>query len=124
MISFKLCSNQTTGYGKTQQGLDALLVPALKPGATAVRVLVQEAHPAEGLLASRTRVLLGLEVGLEVSSQVGLVGETPGTVVAGKWLLSGMDPEVALEQPGPGEALAADVTLARQGVGPDVHLER
>ena len=119
----KLCSDQSTGNGKTQQGLDAFLVPALKAGASAVRVLVQETHPAERLLASRTGVLLGLEMGLEVSSQVGLVGKASGAVIAGERLLSGVDPQVALEQPGSGEALAANVTLAGQSVRPYVHLQ-
>ena len=95
----------------------------MKAGASAVRVLVQETHPAERLLASRTGVLLGLEMGLEVSSQVGLVGKASGAIIAGERLLSGVDPQVALEQPGSGEALAANVTLAGQSVRPYVHLQ-
>jgi len=86
-------------------------------------VLVEETHPAEGFLAARAGILLGLEVGLKVSAEVGLVGEAPGAVDAGKRFFTGVDSKVALEQPGPGEALSADVTLARQRVGPDVHLQ-
>ena len=46
--------------------------------AASLGVLAEQAHPAEGLLAMLARVLLRLQVGLEVSSQVGLVGEAPG----------------------------------------------
>ena len=56
-------------------------------------------------------------------SQVGFVGEGPGTLLAGERLLSGVCPEVTLEQPGPGEALATHVALARKSVGLYVHLE-
>ncbi len=38
-------------------------------------MLVQQAHPAESLVATLTRILLRLQVGLQVSSQVGLVCE-------------------------------------------------
>ena len=86
-------------------------------------MLVQEAHPGEGLLTARTGVLLGLQVRLEVGPQVGLVRKAPGAVSAREGLLTRVGPYVALEQPRPGEALAADVALAGQGVGPDVHLE-
>lgn len=88
MVTF-LGPEQSTG--KAEQGLDAFLVAGLKPGTSAVGVLVQETHPAEGLLAARARVLLGLEVSLEVRAKVGLVGKAPGAVVAGKRFLSSVD---------------------------------
>ena len=38
-------------------------------------------------------------------------------------LLPGVGPQVSLEQPRPGEGLAALLALAGQRVGPDVHLQ-
>ena len=58
-------------------------------------MLVQETHAAEGLLAARAGVLLGLEVSLEVRAKVGLVGKAPGAVVAGKRFLSSVNPFIA-----------------------------
>ena len=87
-------------------------------------MLQQQRHPGEGLGAVATAVLLHVRVGLQVSSQVGPVGEGAGTVRAGEGLLPGVRPQVALQQPGSGEGLAAHAALARQSVGPDVHLER
>lgn len=58
-----------------------------------------------------------------MSPQVGLVSEGAGTLSAGEGFLPGVSAEMSLEQPGPGERLAAVLTLAGQSVGPDVHLE-
>ena len=58
-----------------------------------------------------------------MGSQVGFVSKGSGTFLAAEGLLSCVCPEVTLEQPGPGESFAADVTLAGQSVGLDVHLE-
>ena len=91
--------------------------------ATGLRVLVEQAHPGEGLAASRAAVLLVLQVGLEVGPQVGFVCKVPGAVVAGEGFLPGVGPHVTLEQPRTGEGLAALRALAGQGVRPDVHLQ-
>ena len=58
-----------------------------------------------------------------MSPQVGLVSEGAGTLSAGEGFLSSVSAEMSLEQPGPGERLAAVLALAGQSVGPDVHLE-
>ena len=57
-----------------------------------------------------------------MSPQVGLVSEGAGTLSAGEGFLPGVSAEMSLEQPGPGERLAAVLTLAGQSVGSDVHL--
>ena len=56
-------------------------------------MFVEQAHPREGLLAAGARVLLGLQVRLEVRAQVGLVGEAPGAVRARERLLAGVRPD-------------------------------
>ena len=86
-------------------------------------MFVEESHPAEGPLAARTGVLFVLQVGLQMGPQVGLVCKGPGTVCAGKGLLTRVRPHVSLQQPRPGKGLATLWTLAGQGVGPDVHLQ-
>ena len=58
-----------------------------------------------------------------MSPQVGLVSEGAGTLSAGEGFLPGVSAEMSLEQPGPGERLAAVLALTGQSVGPDVHLE-
>ena len=60
---------------------------------------------------------------LEVGPEVGLVSEGAGTLSAGEGFLSGVSAEMSLEEPGPGERLAAVLALTGQSVGPDVHLE-
>ena len=90
-----LGSNKSTG--KSKQCLDAFFVSILKSGTSTVRVFVQQAHPAEGLVATGAGVLLGLKVGLEVSPQVGLVGEAAGAVVAGERLLACVNSNVTLK---------------------------
>ena len=42
---------------------------------------------------------------------------------AGEWLLARVGPHVTLQEPGPGEGLAALGALARQRVGADVHFQ-
>ena len=113
--------------GSAPQGLGAdgyrgdLLVAGIE--AAGLRVLVEQAHPGEGLAASWAAVLLVLQVGLEVGPKVGFVCKVPGAVVAGEGFLPGVGPHVTLEQPRPGEGLAALRALAGQGVRPDVHLQ-
>ncbi len=51
-------------------------------------MLVEQRHPAEGLLALRAGVLLGLQVRLQVCAQVGFVSEGSGAVGARKGLLT------------------------------------
>ena len=87
-------------------------------------MLVEQTHPAESLLATLARILLRLEVSLKVGSQVRLVGEAPRAVVAGKRLLASVSSDVTLEKSGSGEALAAEVALAGEGVRTRVHLQR
>ena len=86
-------------------------------------MLGQQTHAAKCLLAAGARVLLVLEMGLQVSAQVGLVSKGAATLGASKGLLPGVSPQVTLEQPGPGEGLATLLTFAGQRVGPDVHLQ-
>ena len=86
-------------------------------------MLVQKTHSAECFVATVTRILFGLQVSLKVSPQVGLVGETSRTIVARERFFTGVSAHVTLEQPRSGEALAADVALARQRVCASVHLQ-
>jgi len=118
-----LVSRPEEAGGHHGEGLHTLVVAALQAEAARVRVLGQQAHAAEGLLAAGAGVLLVLEVGLQVRAQVGLVSEGSGALCAGEGFLAGVGAEVALQQPGPGEGLAALVALAGQRVGADVHLE-
>ena len=62
-------------------------------------------------------------MGLSVSSEVGLVSERLVADVTGERFLSGVSSDVSLQQPGPGEGLAAEGTLAALGVGSHVHRE-
>ena len=56
--------------------------------ATGGAVLLQQRHAAEGARADATLVLLHLSVSLQVSSQVGTVGEGPVAVGAGERTLT------------------------------------
>ena len=56
-------------------------------------------------------------------SQVASVGETSVTFCTLEGFLSGVGSDVTLQQPGTGEGLVADVALAGQSVGLDVHLQ-
>lgn len=55
--------------------------------------------------------------------EIAPVSEGAVAVLASKRLFAGVRPDVALEQPRPGERFAAGVTLAGQRVRPDVHLQ-
>ena len=83
----------------------------------------QEGHAREGLAARLARVALDVRVGLQVGAQVGAVGEGAGAVRAGERLLARVRPDVALQEPRPGEGLAAQEALAGQRVRADVHLQ-
>lgn len=91
--------------------------------AATLGVLGQQGHPAEGLGARRARVLLHVRMRLQMGAQVRAVGESTLAVLAVEGLLAGVRADVALQQPGAGEGLAADVALAGQRVRANVHLE-
>ena len=88
----ELAPHEVLPRGESDERLDALLVPGPEPLAAAVGVLVEQAHPREGLLAAGARVLLGLQVRLQVRAQVRLVGEAPGAVGARERLLASVRP--------------------------------
>ena len=83
-------------------------------------MLVEVRLEPEGLVALGADVGLLRVVRLLVGPQVGPVGKGLITNLAGEGLLAGVGPDVALEQPGPGEALAAVRTTAALVVGADV----
>lgn len=87
-------------------------------------VLNLERHPRECFKAAFARVFLHLGVSLEVRPQVGSICEGPMTLVALEWFLASVRSDVALEEPGPTEGLAANLALAGERVGAHVHLER
>lgn len=101
------------------------VVVVVRAGAAAPAVLVlgQEGHAGKRFPASFARVALHVRVGLEVGPQVGPVREGSGAVRARERLLTRVRPDVALEEPWPGEGLPAEEALAGERVGPDVHLE-
>lgn len=60
---------------------------------------------------------------LKVSSQIRAIRKGPATVVARERLLARVGADMSLQQPRPGERFAAEVTLARQGMGANVHFK-
>ena len=78
--------------------------------------LLEAAQAGEGL---------HLRVGLDVGSQVALVCKRLAALVALERLLTSVGPDVALEQPRPGEVLATEGATATRGrdVRPDVHCQ-
>lgn len=90
--------------------------------AATIGVLGEEGHPGEGLTTGGTRVLLHFRMRLEVRPQVGPVGESPVTVLTREGFLAGVRPDMSLQQPRPTERLAAQLALAGESVGSDVHL--
>lgn len=93
------------------------------PGAPSVQVLGQQRHPGEGLAAVGAGVLLHVGMCLQMGSQVGAISEGSVTQRARERLLSCVCSDVSLQQPGSGERLSTQNTLAGQCVRPDVHLE-
>ena len=75
------------------------------------------------LEAAQTRERLHFRVGLHVSPQVALVGKSLRALVARERLLSGVRPDVALQQPGPREGFPAEGAPAAldRCVGSHVH---
>lgn len=90
---------------------------------SAVQVFRQQRHPGEGLAAVGARVLLDVGVCLEMSTEVGAVGERPVTKRTREGFLAGVGTDVSLQQPWSREGFATEDTLAGEGVRPDVHLE-
>ena len=86
-------------------------------------MLVEQRHARKGLVTLEALVLLDVAVRLHVGAQIRSVGEGARTNVALEGLLARVGAHVALEEPGPREALAAELALAGQGVRADVHLE-
>lgn len=86
-------------------------------------MFVEQGHEGGGPGARPALVPLDRQVGLEVGARVGAVGEGAAAVRTRKGLLAGVCPDVPLQQPGPGEGLAAGGTNAGQRVGALVHLE-
>lgn len=89
----------------------------------AVQMLGQQRHPGEGLAAVGARVLLDIGVCLEMSAEVGTVGEGTVTERTREGFLSSVGADVPLQQPRSREGFATENTLAGEGVRPDVHLE-
>lgn len=56
-------------------------------------------------------------------AQIRAVGESAMAMIAAEGLLARVRPDVALQKPRPGESLAAEMALAGQRVGSDMHLE-
>lgn len=76
-------------------------------------MLGQKRDPRKALVTSGTRVLLHFGVGLQVSPQVGSIGESSVAEVAREGFLSGVRANVSLQQPRSGEGFSADGALAR-----------
>ncbi len=95
----------------------------MKSGTAAVGVFVKQAHTAEGFLASRARVLFGLQMGLQVCPQIGLVCKASSAIVARERFFTGVNANMPLEKPRSRETFSANVTLARQRVCANVHLQ-
>ena len=87
-------------------------------------VFVQVATQCKRFAAAATDVWLVGRVRLNVSAQVGLVGERLAAVWTAERFLSSVRAYVALEQPRSREAFAALRTLASLTVSPHVHAVR
>lgn len=88
-----------------------------------VIVFGEQRHPREGFAAGRARVLLHIGMGLQMGTQIRLIGEGAMTILATERFVAGVGANVSLQQPWPREGLTAQMTLARLGVGANVHLE-
>lgn len=95
----------------------------LDSGTAAICVLGQQGHAAEGLAARRTGILFHVRMRLQMRPQIRSVGKGPLAMLAVEGLLARVRPDVALQQPRPRESLSADVALAGQRMGADVHLK-
>lgn len=79
-------------------------------------MFLQQRHAAEGARADATLVLLHLGVCLQVSPQVGAIGEGPVAVGAGERALTCVCADVSTQQPRPGESLSTGGADAGQSV--------
>ncbi len=86
-------------------------------------MLGEERHTRKRLAARLARVALHVRMGLEMSAQVGAVGEGARAVLAREGFLARVRPDVTLKEPRSREGLATQKALAGQRVRPDVHLE-
>lgn len=93
-------------------------------GTTALLMLRKQRHPAEGFTTPVTGVLLDVAVSLQMSPEIASVGERAVAMLTSERLLAGVRSDVTLKKPRPGERFATCMALARQGVRPDVHLQR
>lgn len=71
----------------------------------------------EALPTMAAGVLLGLVVGLHVSSEVGSVCKLLSALRTSEGFLSRVRSHVSLQQPGSGESFVADITFMREVVG-------
>jgi hypothetical protein len=86
-------------------------------------VLVEVRLECERLVAARTREVLVGRMCLHVRAQVGAVSERLAAVGAAEGLLARVRAEMSLQEPGPGEQLAAHAARVRQLVRQEVHGE-
>lgn len=87
-------------------------------------MLVQVGLERKSLVASFALEMLERGMSLHVRPQVGAVRESFSAVCTSKGLLARVRPHVALQEPGPAERLATDVTLVLEVVGEQVHGHR
>ncbi len=85
------------------------------------KVLIKICFETEWFIASVAGEKLALVVGLHVSSQVGSIGKLFPAVSTAERLLTGVRPHVSLQQPRPGESLAAHITLVTEAVCENMH---
>lgn len=84
-------------------------------------MLVEVGLEGEGLVAQVALVVLVPGVRLHVRAQVGAVSKRLATVRTAVGFLPRVGAEVTLQQPGPGEQLAANPARMRQLVRQQVH---
>ena len=84
---------------------------------------VQIRFQCEGLLTTRTLEILCGGMCLHVRPQIRSVSKRFPTNIAVVRLVTSVGPQVALQQPGPGESFPTELTLVVEVVGEDVHLE-
>lgn len=60
---------------------------------------------------------------LKMRSEIAAISESPITVLTAEGFLSSMSPDVSLKKPRSGESLTTEMTLAGQGMRPNMHLQ-
>lgn len=91
--------------------------------ATTLGVFGQQRHAGEGFRAIGAGVFLNVGMGLQMSSEVGTIGECAMTMLTAEWLLAGVGADMTLQQPWPGESFAADIAFAGQSMGTNMHFQ-